>query len=171
MSRLKFLIATGALAMTVSFNAGVAKATTFVDISIFGGGGPTATFEVPLSPTPSSYSSGNSFELTGLMATINGGSPTTDTFDFYNTSQFGGLADSSLFFNIAGAQYYNGSESNPTFVLGEYTGQVNLNGNFVQTVRISETPLLAALPLFATGLGALGLLCWRMKKKAAALAA
>jgi hypothetical protein len=33
------------------------------------------------------------------------------------------------------------------------------------------TPLPAALPLFATGLGALGLLGWRRKKKAAALAA
>jgi hypothetical protein len=35
----------------------------------------------------------------------------------------------------------------------------------------AETPLPAALPLFATGLGALGLLGWRRKKKAAALAA
>ena len=33
------------------------------------------------------------------------------------------------------------------------------------------TPLPAALPLFATGLGALGLFGWRRKKKAAALAA
>jgi hypothetical protein len=36
----------------------------------------------------------------------------------------------------------------------------------------SETPLPATLPLFATGLGALGLLGWRRKRKnAAALAA
>jgi hypothetical protein len=35
----------------------------------------------------------------------------------------------------------------------------------------SPTPLPAALPLFATGLGALGLLGWRRKKKVAALAA
>src|SRR5262249_49173442 len=35
----------------------------------------------------------------------------------------------------------------------------------------SPIPLPAALPLFATGLGALGLLGWRRKKKAAALAA
>lgn len=35
----------------------------------------------------------------------------------------------------------------------------------------TSTPLPAALPLFATGLGALGLLGWRRKKKAAALAA
>ena len=32
----------------------------------------------------------------------------------------------------------------------------------------SETPLPAALPLFATGLGALGLLGWRRKRKATA---
>jgi hypothetical protein len=35
----------------------------------------------------------------------------------------------------------------------------------------AETPLPAALPLFATGLGALGLIGWRRKKKVAALAA
>jgi hypothetical protein len=35
----------------------------------------------------------------------------------------------------------------------------------------SATPLPAALPLFATGLGALGLAGWRRKKKAAPLAA
>jgi len=36
---------------------------------------------------------------------------------------------------------------------------------------LANTPLPAALPLFATGLGALGLLRWRRKRKAAALAA
>ena len=36
---------------------------------------------------------------------------------------------------------------------------------------VNETPIPAALPLFATGLGALGLLGWRRKKKTAALAA
>jgi hypothetical protein len=35
----------------------------------------------------------------------------------------------------------------------------------------SATPLPAALPLFATGLGAMGLLGWRRKRKAAAIAA
>ena len=36
---------------------------------------------------------------------------------------------------------------------------------------LSSTPLPAALPLFATGLGAMGLLGWRRKRKAAAIAA
>jgi hypothetical protein len=35
----------------------------------------------------------------------------------------------------------------------------------------TETPLPATLPLFATGLGALGLLGWRRKRKAHAIAA
>ena len=33
---------------------------------------------------------------------------------------------------------------------------------------LAETPLPAALPLFASGLGALGLLGWRRRKKSAA---
>jgi hypothetical protein len=40
----------------------------------------------------------------------------------------------------------------------------------VQRTVIDPTPLPAALPLFATGLGALGLLGWRRKRKAKAAA-
>jgi hypothetical protein len=39
------------------------------------------------------------------------------------------------------------------------------------STSVTATPLPAALPLFASGLGALGLLGWRRKRKAAALAA
>ncbi len=41
----------------------------------------------------------------------------------------------------------------------------------VGNAPVSTTPLPAALPLFAGGLGALGLLSWRRKRKAAPLAA
>jgi len=44
-----------------------------------------------------------------------------------------------------------------------YLGQERV-GNFL----VESTPLPAALPLFATGLGALGLLGWRRKRKQAA---
>jgi hypothetical protein len=47
---------------------------------------------------------------------------------------------------------------------------LSTEGNFTITA-LSAVPLPATLPLFATGLGALGLLGWRGKKKAAALAA
>jgi hypothetical protein len=43
------------------------------------------------------------------------------------------------------------------------------SGDFVVAVA-ATTPLPAALPLFATGLGALGLLGWRRKRKAQAAA-
>jgi hypothetical protein len=41
--------------------------------------------------------------------------------------------------------------------------------NGVTGEAVPETPLPAALPLFATGLGAMGLLGWRRKRKNAAL--
>jgi len=53
------------------------------------------------------------------------------------------------------------------FFAAEISGNFN---NFVvgaPTEIISAVPLPAALPLFATGLGALGLLGWRRKKAAA----
>lgn len=59
-------------------------------------------------------------------------------------------------------------------ILGSVTG---VSGAFHDGLALGEltsdggvTPLPGALPLFATGLGALGLLGWRRKKKAAALA-
>ena len=38
-------------------------------------------------------------------------------------------------------------------------------------MSVSATPLPAALPLFATGLGAMGLFCWRRKRKARVISA
>ena len=62
------------------------------------------------------------------------------------------------------------------FVPGVNTITVNVDpANWVNEIEVStlaETPLPAALPLFASGLGGLGLIGWRRKrKKAAALAA
>jgi len=42
---------------------------------------------------------------------------------------------------------------------------------FIVPAGVSQIPIPGALPLFATGLGGLGLLTWRRKKKAASLAA
>jgi hypothetical protein len=49
---------------------------------------------------------------------------------------------------------------------------IGTSGGSVTVTPVSTTPLPAALPLFATGLGAMGLFGWRRKRKnAAALAA
>ena len=60
----------------------------------------------------------------------------------------------------------------PTSVdLGFFTQSFNFCGECLTTgpLKSNSTPLPAALPLFATGLGALGLLGWRRKRKAAAV--
>jgi hypothetical protein len=52
---------------------------------------------------------------------------------------------------------------------GTYTGPDNTNPNNPSNptfIGTASTPLPAALPLFATGLGGLGLLGWRRKRKA-----
>ena len=57
------------------------------------------------------------------------------------------------------------------FVLASLTGgsTEGLTADFDNlSVTITQTPLPAALPLFATGLAGLGLLGWRRKRKAIA---
>jgi hypothetical protein len=48
--------------------------------------------------------------------------------------------------------------------IGQYLGLVP--GTLYAFSDLNEVPLPAALPLFATGIGGLGLLSWRRKKKA-----
>ena len=71
-----------------------------------------------------------------------------------------------------------GGANVPYCLLGPNTdGSYNGFGDHVVALtdfavsNISETPLPATFPLFASGLGAMGLLGWRRKRKAAALAA
>jgi len=55
--------------------------------------------------------------------------------------------------------------------IGQYFGVAASDIQVLSFADVSTTPLPATLPLFATGLGAMGLLGWRRKRKAAALAA
>jgi hypothetical protein len=59
----------------------------------------------------------------------------------------------------------------PRFNIPGLTLELSQDLDNVVGTAAAATPLPAALPLFATGLGALGLLGWRRKKKSAALAA
>ncbi len=49
-------------------------------------------------------------------------------------------------------------------------GNTGADSLTVNSLSVSATPLPAALPLFATGLGALGFLGWRRKRKVGAIA-
>jgi hypothetical protein len=59
-----------------------------------------------------------------------------------------------------------------TLIAGPHVDDLIADSRGVSFSAVADTPLPAALPLFASGLGALGLLGWRRKRKgAAALAA
>jgi hypothetical protein len=62
-------------------------------------------------------------------------------------------------------------DANNNYVNPEFYVSALAYEQFTVSGNSSETPLPAALPLFATGLGAMGLLGWRRKRKAAAIAA
>ena len=97
-----------------------------------------------------------------LAITLNGLDPSIDLaadLDLYVTENYQGVGNS---FN---ANFGDGV----TFTINAPPGVIvtSDSGVFPDT---AATPLPAALPLFATGLGGLGLLGWRRKRKAAALA-
>jgi hypothetical protein len=66
-----------------------------------------------------------------------------------------------------------GTETVSAFVDPQFFAPLGYTVDFSPGIGISSTatPLPAALPLFTTGLGALGLLGWRRKRKASAIAA
>jgi hypothetical protein len=78
------------------------------------------------------------------------------------------VADPSTAYNV----YDNGYPNAILSTTASYDVNTPFNGTYsiteIQSGSLSATPLPAALPLFATGLGGLGLLGWRRKRKSAA---
>jgi hypothetical protein len=87
------------------------------------------------------------------------------------TAPYGALVgqiDSGAFFLI-GTSFSGVAATSGTLKLFFWDENNGENANsIVADVTAAETPVPAALPLFATGLGALGLLGWRRKRKQAA---
>jgi hypothetical protein len=128
--------------------------------------------------------SGSSFDLTGPLSGGNSAVYVFGTTDFTATASklFFNFGDNTSFqylgFDDSAGPYLiefgnattscNGIPSSICLLIGSSGGNISEQG----VVQIaSTTPLPAALPLFATGLGALGLLGWRRNRKAGALAA
>ncbi|MGZ5835324.1 MAG: PEP-CTERM sorting domain-containing protein [Xanthobacteraceae bacterium] len=81
------------------------------------------------------------------------------------------FADSSILSTSNTADYSNTARLFIDFTEAGAFFNADSGHNYISAaIEPSATPVPAALPLFATGLGALGFLGWRRKKKTAALA-
>jgi len=170
----RFLIAAAIAAATLS--VGSAHAITVNDTVYFtikSDTNPTIKFSLPTSPTPDLSVDGEGFRINSVPISANSAPAGTDDFSFLSADSGGGLADGRFFgiFGIStGSQLYSGPESSPTFIIGVYTGtyDIGIDPNATITVSATATPLPAALPMFAGGFGALGLLAWRRRSKGSA---
>src|SRR6266404_4498076 len=110
------------LSTMLFFSAAMASADTAV-ITYELSGPVTATFELPVSLTPSELISpdpGFGFYIVPISLVING-VPSGDLLGFFNSAQMGGFdacSPSALLctdLNFTGPQFYSGSELSPTF--------------------------------------------------------
>jgi hypothetical protein len=145
--------------------AGVANAEELL-FTISGTGDPTTTFELPLNPTPDFETSGSTFGFYSVSATVNGSAVTLFDVKFYSSGSGGGLSDAA-YYQLYGAQYYFGSESDPTFTPGVYTAQSNHDSGNSDTVTIADVPEPSSLVLVLAGFGILGM-ALRLRHRAGA---
>jgi len=139
------------------------------DDTIYGSFTPTSQSTVDFSHPPNILISGGSFTETFAKGTLFGTSNGNGTASGLGTATF------TLDFVFTGGTGQFAGDTGEATVTGTITRTSatteSITGTYTGTLT-AATPLPAALPLFATGLGALGLLGWRRKRKnAAAIAA
>jgi hypothetical protein len=151
--------------------------------------GDTSTIDTSSSPFFTNFNLTGTFTDGTHIETITGkveSNSSLTNIDFYNTFSTNGLglidvalAGYALNTSIGPIGPILASSGNltPTFGGGSFAtagsdGDLQFTGSdsLTFTATVNTTPLPAALPLFATGLGTLGLLGWRRKRKAAASA-
>jgi hypothetical protein len=186
-SKLTPFVFAGALTSALLGLTGGAHAATLVGSSI------SAEYDFPNLGTnlctscftPSSFTVGSGIETTLAF------SNTTITFDFsanqlvvnfvggvgLNPATFSGpvftLSGNPFpaIASVTGLPFANVTEPGDQLALNWITSSLTFNGGDQIVVTFvgdtSATPLPAALPLFATGLGAFGLFSWRKKRKIA----
>ena len=132
---------------------------------------PTLTFDVPQSPTPDAYVSGDYFQLYNIPIAANGSPAGLDDFTFYSSANLGGFAD--FYFNYEGGAYgpqlYSGTEEYPTFLLGtfafSYTDFPTGEDPGGSVTISAETPLPSTWTMLIAGFVGLGFFAYRGSKK------
>jgi hypothetical protein len=157
--------------------------TATVSLDVTGGQASSGTGNIDFS--------GNIFDLTLITLATPGGNygGATGFRDNHGTDIFGGdtvipIDTNGLIFAITNnpvwganalfAVWSTGGDNYQFLLSGTLPDVFNVYyviGDVTGSAEVSATPLPAAFPLFVSGLGALGLLGWRRKRKAAAIAA
>ena len=162
------------VSLVLALSGGAASAVTF-DWSTSGPSG-SGTFTA-------TYDSGVQYTITAITGTFDGGTITSligpglglgnnDNLLFAPASA---LPTGTEQLDILGVAFVAGGQghtifSNGSIYLDEFCSGGTSCVDF-PTFTASITPLPAALPLFATGIGAMGLLGWRRKRKNAGVIA
>jgi len=155
----------------------VAKAATITEMYDF-----TATFSSSTSVNPWMGSFTITFDPTasGSLGPLPLDAFSSNLPASYNPFEYSQAASNIAVGDNCGSGAFCGASTGQAWLLFTVDAAGNptplsaaLDGYASQTfdISIATTPIPEALPLFATGLGFLGLLGWRRKKKAAALAA
>jgi hypothetical protein len=122
---------------------------------------------------------GPNYLITSISGTYNSNNITS----LYGVNGFQGndniLHTSGPLLSLAGFSFAVGAASINVYydaagqfiTAGNYGSYNNNNVDTIIRFSVTETPLPAALPLFATGLGLMGLLGWRRQRKQAAVTA
>jgi hypothetical protein len=152
-----------AIGMVFALACGVAKAGTvqFTVVENNINSGPstnTATFDLPESPTPAPNSTSTLLYLTGVQETVVTSGPWGGSASYTGNIFFTESGGTTMIFDASERRYLVSvsgslfdSFTDPTFIVGTYLGS---DGNSITITDISATPQPAALPLFASGLGA-----------------
>jgi hypothetical protein len=170
--------------LTVTFNASATTNQVFFN-TVFGSaeypvfvGQFIDGFGLFLNGTNIAFAGGQAVNIDSSLM-VNTGFPINGGVDGsqFQTTPLGGL----LVQNGTGVVTYSGDVipgsigNTLIFIVGDANDNNLDTAAFIQglgnAAPLPETPLPAALPLFATGLGAMGLLGWRRKRKVASLAA
>jgi hypothetical protein len=108
---------------------------------------------------PASFGSG-----TQILATSSSGNPAYVWIGGYLLVPVGYVSDTDL--GISTSTYVGKNFASLGVTPGTYTWTWGTAPDQSYTLAIGATPLPAALPIFASGLGVFGLLGWRRKRKA-----
>lgn len=160
-----FLLSSAVLFLSV----GIASADT---LSYSFSGAISASFELPVNPTPTIFDLGFGFEVTPINLMINGVA-SNDFLVFYNadpiTGGGGGVGafscGSCVDFSFTGPQLYSGPESSPTMLaLAGITLTDGITGEPVGTISTPEPSALSLMVVGLFGILSLGLISGRIKR-------